>query len=118
MRNIRAAVVAAAVVITVSACGGTQTTQRTLPPLRSIAEYPALPAVEGPDRTVEWTDYATDMQSTIEGLVAAGDCLGLQQQIAKAANDSALAMNRTGHTNAKLIGYIREQITTLGCASR
>jgi hypothetical protein len=118
MQKIRAAIVAAAVVVTVAACGGTQTTQRTLPPLRSIAEYPALPAVEGPDRTVEWTDYAADVRSTIDAMVAAGDCVGLQQQVSLAANDNALAMNRTGHTNAKLIGYVREQITTLGCSTR
>jgi hypothetical protein len=86
--------------------------------LRSIAEYPALPAVIGPDRTVEWSDYSGSVKSAIDAMAVAKDCAGLEQQLSLAANDNSGAVNRIGHTNAKLMGYIHEKVNALGCSAR
>jgi hypothetical protein len=119
MTSVRIAAAAAALTLVAAAgCGNGQSSEGTLPPLRSIAEYPALPAIIGPDRTVEWSDYSGTAKASIDAMVAANDCIGLERQLTMAANDNALAINRTGHTNAKLMGYIHDRVDELSCATR
>jgi hypothetical protein len=113
-KEIRASVALMAV-IGLAACGGVAAAGDTLPPLRSIAEYPAHPGVVGPDRTVEWADYSGDLRAVIEAGAQRHDCTGLQDQLTFATAATSRVLRTTGHTNAKLIHFIRIQLTNAGC---
>jgi hypothetical protein len=98
-----------------AACGRAEASGDTLPPLRSIAEYPARALVNVPDHTVEWADYSADLRALLEAKAQHHDCAGLQQQVTFAIADTSRVLRRTGHTNAKVIHFIRIQLTNAGC---
>ena len=81
-----------------------------------VVEEPTSEVVETPDRTeVEWADYDTSVKTTIDDLEAAKDCAGLQSQFDIADANGEATMNRVGHNNAKLMGYIDEALKAAGC---
>lgn len=72
--------------------------------------------VQTTDRTeVEWADYDASVKTTIDDLETAKDCAGLQSQFDIADANSEATMNRAGHSNAKLMGYIDEALKAAGC---
>ncbi len=64
---------------------------------------------------VPWADYATDVQPRIESLRAANNCSGLQAEFDNADANNVATLNRTGHNNAELMGYIDGKLREAGC---
>jgi hypothetical protein len=90
----------------VAACGGPATA--TAPPTATPKPLPT-------ESVVEWQDYAPDVQSQLDTLAEAKDCDALQQQFDIAVSTSHSTLNRTGHSNAKLIAYIDAAMRDAGC---
>ena len=95
----------AVLILTVAACGGSETT----PPADSLTVKPA------PTESVEWRDYGPDVQAEIDALAEAKDCVALQEQIDVAVATWNATINRTGHSNAKLIAYLDAAMRDAGC---
>ena len=75
----------------------------------------AATASAEPAAAVQWQDYTSDLQSSIDQLAVAKDCAGLLAQIDAAENNKDATIDRTGHDNAQLISYIHAAIATAGC---
>ena len=67
----------------------------------------AATASAEPDAAVQWQDYTSDLQSSIDQLADAKDCSGLLAQIDTAEMNNDATMDQTGHDNAQLISYIQ-----------
>jgi len=64
---------------------------------------------------VPWGDYDETVKERIDGLEDAKDCAGLQGEFDIADANSTATLNRTGHGNADLMGYIDEALELAGC---
>ncbi len=64
---------------------------------------------------VQWADYATDVHTRIDSMGAAKDCRGLHTEFDTADANNDRTMNRTGHNNASLMGYIDGKLREAGC---
>lgn len=71
--------------------------------------------IGGGDAAVPWSDYASGLQSRIDGLATAKDCSGLQSEFDVADANNAAQMSRTGRNNARLMDYIDTQMRVAGC---
>jgi hypothetical protein len=69
----------------------------------------------GSNPSVQWADYAPDLQSRIDGMRASKDCAGLQTEFNNADTNNAITMTRTGHNNAELMSYLDAQQRAAGC---
>ena len=67
------------------------------------------------DAVVQWQDYTSDLQSSIDQQADDKDCAGLLAQIDAAENSNDATIDRTGHDNAQLIRYVNAAIATAGC---
>lgn len=77
-----------------------------------VAETPAGHA----DRThVPWRHYAPAVKLRIDRMEQRGNCAGLQKEFDTADANSDLMMDRRGHSNAALMGYIDEALQAAGC---
>jgi hypothetical protein len=79
----------------------------------------AGPAATGPGAGttsgVPWADYAPEVRTRIDGLLAAKDCRGLQAEFNQADANNQATMSRTGHNNAALMDYIDIGMRSAGC---
>lgn len=73
------------------------------------------PAVEQKTDSVQWEDYGSTLKADIDALTAAKDCNGLQEQFDNADANNPATMERTGHNNAELMGYLDKAMKTAGC---
>jgi hypothetical protein len=64
---------------------------------------------------VPWQDYAPSVQRDVDALGAARDCSGLQRAFDTADANNKAMMDRTGHNNAELMGYILAKMNAAGC---
>lgn len=65
--------------------------------------------------SVDWQNYAPEVQIRIDALAEAGNCGELQSEFDTAdANDTA-QRNRTGDGNADLMAYIDAKLEAAGC---
>lgn len=96
--------VAIAAVLLLAGCAGSPNADTT-------AEPDPAPATT----TVEWEDYAPELQGQIDALAVAADCTGLQSAFDTADANSDATRDRTGHGSAKLMAYIDEALKTAGC---
>lgn len=76
---------------------------------------PRTPAAAPAAGGVPWSDYAAGVQARIDGLAASKDCTALQGEFDTADANNAATMNRTGHNNAALMGYIDDKMRAAGC---
>lgn len=116
MRAINIFAIAAVSVLVLSGC----TVSDSNSPETSEVVSTETAAVEtqpsSPDRTkVEWEDYDSSVKTNIDALEAAKDCAGLQSQFDIADANGDATYKRTGHNNAKLMGYIDEALQAAGC---
>ena len=75
----------------------------------------AATASAEPDAVVQWQDYTSDLQSSIDQQADDKDCAALLAQIDAAENNNDATIDRTGHDNAQLISYINAAIASAGC---
>src|SRR5215212_268890 len=99
MRTARLALFALAL----AACG-----QPSLPSGAATPQPPVGPAVP-------WSDYTAGLQSRIDSLAASKNCAGLQAEFDTANANNTITINRTGHGNADLMGYIDAKLRAAGC---
>ena len=92
--------------LSVAACGGPVTA--TTPATPTAKPVPTEPAVE-------WQDYGPGVQDQIDQLEEDKDCVALQEQIDVAVSTWNATINRTGHSNAKLIAYLDAAMRDAGC---
>jgi hypothetical protein len=64
---------------------------------------------------VRWADYPADLRPRIERLVSTSDCAGLRSERVAAERANRSTFERSGHDNARLIGYITDQMTSIRC---
>lgn len=64
---------------------------------------------------VQWEDYDLSVKQRIDSMARDGDCAGLQAEFDTADANNDITMNRTGHNNARLMGYIDDQLDAAGC---
>lgn len=64
---------------------------------------------------VEWVDYAPGVRADLDDMAARSDCAGLQEKFDIADDNNVATMNRTGHNNAELMGYIDDLMRDAGC---
>jgi succinate dehydrogenase/fumarate reductase flavoprotein subunit len=81
---------------------------------RSANPAPTAPGA-GTTTGVPWSDYAPEVHTRIDGLLAAKDCRGLQAEFNQADANNQATMSRTGHNNAALVGYIDTGMRSAGC---
>lgn len=79
------------------------------------AEPSPTPTVFEPSVSVPWGDYDASVKARIDELGAESDCAGLQDEFDNADANNDATMNRTGHNNADLMGYIDEWMREAGC---
>jgi len=95
-----------AVLLVVAGCGSSNS---------APASATRAPKPTPTEALVEWQDYGPDVQSQIDALAEAKDCGALQGQIDIAVATWGATINRTGHSNAKLIAYIDAAMRDAGC---
>jgi hypothetical protein len=83
--------------------------------LAGCATTPFEPPLVSDRQTVEWEDYSPGVQDRIDVLEAEQDCAALQDEFDTADANSAATLERTGHSNANLMGYIDEALELAGC---
>lgn len=116
MRTFNIFAIAAASVIVLSGCSSSdsnapETSEVVATETAAVETQPTTP-----DRTkVEWEDYDPSVKTNIDALEASKDCAGLQSQFDIADANGDATYNRTGHNNAKLMGYIDEALQAAGC---
>ena len=115
MRRRDVAIAAVMVAMFAAGCSGVHADDSTLPPLRSIADYPAQQSAAVPADAVEWEDYVAGLRAAIEAIAQRHDCVALQNQLTRALADSTGVLRRTGHTTARLVHFIRIELTDTGC---
>ena len=91
---------------------------------RTILFVPLLAAVTlisgcggGPTSSsvVPWEDYAPTLKSDLDQLATDINCAELQSQFDVADLNNQATMDRTGHNNADLMGYIDSLMQNAGC---
>jgi hypothetical protein len=81
------------------------------------ATTPAAPpaAEPTPTGTVDWENYAPDVQTRIDGMGQGKDCAGLRTEFDTAAANADAQRARVGDGNADLMTYIVEWLALAGC---
>ncbi len=64
---------------------------------------------------VQWADYLPAVKTELDDMAARYDCAGLQEKFDIADDNNVATMNRTGHNNAELMGYIDDLMRDAGC---
>ena len=64
---------------------------------------------------VPWADYTSTLKSDLDQLATDKDCVELQSQFDIADQNNQATMDRTGHNNADLMGYIDSLMQGAGC---
>lgn len=64
---------------------------------------------------VPWGDYAPGVQTRIDELKSTKDCTSMQAEFDAADANNAAMMDRVGHSNADLMGYIDAAMRSAGC---
>ncbi|BDZ60861.1 hypothetical protein Lsed01_00179 [Demequina sediminis] len=75
----------------------------------------ADPEPTAPSADVPWEDYDTSVRERIDAMGADADCAGLQAEFDTADANNGITMDRTGHNNADLMGYIDEWMQLASC---
>ena len=69
----------------------------------------------GGTSSVQWKDYAANLQAQLDASANAKDCAALQKQFNAADANSQATVSRTGHNNADLMAYIDGKMRGAGC---
>jgi PBP1b-binding outer membrane lipoprotein LpoB len=112
------AIAAACILLTGCSSPGTPDSARV--PDGSTATEPAAPtetptATEPARAEVKWEDYDATVQTGIDQMTTAGDCVGLQGQFDAAEANNLVTLDRTGHGNSALMAYIDESLHLASC---
>ena len=118
----RPATLVVLVLVLLAACGnGDEPATPATPATAADTPAPAAttpaapPAAEPtPTGTVDWENYAPDVQTRIDGMGQGKDCAGLRTEFDMAANDDAQRA-QAGDENADLMTYIVEWLALAGC---
>lgn len=62
-----------------------------------------------------WDDYDPSVKKRIDKATLRKNCEALQREFNAADSNNERMMNRTGHNNADLMGYINDQKSVAGC---
>ncbi|MET0915005.1 MAG: hypothetical protein ABWY81_02265 [Jiangellaceae bacterium] len=119
----RPATLVGLVLVLLAACGNgdepaTPATPATAAdtPAPDATTLAAPPAAEPtPTGTVDWENYAPDVQTRIDGMGQTKDCAGLRTEFDTAAANDAAQRARVGDGNADLMTYILEWLALAGC---
>jgi hypothetical protein len=85
-------------------------------PAPDATTHAAPPAAEPtPTGTVDWENYAPDVQTRIDGMGQGKDCAGLRTEFDTAAANADAQRARVGDGNADLMTYIVEWLALAGC---
>jgi|GEM_PF-2322150 hypothetical protein len=98
-----------ALALSLSACGGSSG--------ESAASQATSEAISAPvvTETVPWSDYSPTLKNDLDALASAMNCQELQSQFDIADQNNQATMDRTGHNNADLMGYIDSLMQSAGC---
>jgi hypothetical protein len=96
-------------VLSLSACGGSSSQSATS---AATSESINVPVVK---ETVPWSDYSPTLKSDLDSLASAMNCQELQSQFDIADQNNQATMDRTGHNNADLMGYIDSLMQNASC---
>ena len=119
----RPATLVGLVLVLLAACGNgdepaTPATPATAAdtPAPDATTHAAPPAAEPtPTGTVDWENYAPDVQTRIDGMGQGKDCAGLRTEFDTAAANGDAQRARVGDGNADLMTYIVEWLALAGC---
>ncbi len=71
----------------------------------------------GGNAGVDWSNYDSSVKARIDGLEAAADCEGLQDEFNTADANDSVQRERTGTGNVELMTYLDELMRDAGCYS-
>ena len=96
-------------ILPLSACGGPSSQSATS---EATSESISVPVVK---ESVPWSDYSPTLKSDLDSLASAMNCQELQSQFDIADQNNQATIERTGHNNADLMGYIDSLMQNASC---